>query len=177
MLYSHLHVHAASQRYNNKNRRTQKDAGIKDAGTIKMQEDFFNNVFTSRFIARVRKGCSRCACERVLEIEHKLHILTSTTYDCHVVSFLFSWCSTGGLGLTLLDAGFLYGILSASSLYPKLIRGFSEGPLGRVWISLPHLVSSCLEFYWQLLWDPNLTELNNNSTPTRSPTGSLKSNV
>ena len=31
----------------------------------------------------------------------------------------------------------------------------------------------CLEFYWQLLWDPNSTELNNNSTPTRSPTGSL----
>ena len=26
---------------------------------------------------------------------------------------------------------------------------------------------------WQLLWDPNSTELNNNSTPTRSPTGSL----
>ena len=35
----------------------------------------------------------------------------------------------------------------------------------------------CLEFYWQLLWDPNSTELNNNSTPTRSPTGSLNSNV
>ena len=31
----------------------------------------------------------------------------------------------------------------------------------------------CLEFYWQLLWDPNSNELNNNSTPTRSPTGSL----
>ena len=29
--------------------------------------------------------------------------------------------------------------------------GVSEGPLGRVWLSLPHLVSSCLEFYWQLL--------------------------
>ena len=39
---------------------------------------------------RVRKGCSRFACERVLETEHKLHILTSTTYDRHVVSFLFS---------------------------------------------------------------------------------------
>ena len=31
----------------------------------------------------------------------------------------------------------------------------------------------CLEVCWQLLWDPNSTELNNNSTPTRSPTGSL----
>ena len=52
------------------------DAVMKDAGTIKMQEDFFNNIFTSHFIARVRKGCSRFACERVLETEHKLHILT-----------------------------------------------------------------------------------------------------
>ena len=85
----------------------------------------------------------------------------------------------------------------------QLLRGFSECPLSRVWPSLPHLVSRCLEFYWQLhrgfprspsvgcglpyhisyltLWesasncsrDPNSTELNNNSTPTRSPTGSL----
>ena len=31
VLYSHLHVHAASQRHNNKDRRTQKDAGINDA--------------------------------------------------------------------------------------------------------------------------------------------------
>ena len=83
-----------------------------------------------------------------------------------------------------------------------LHRGFSEGPLGRVWPSLPHLVSTvwksagnciggfrgpprsdvafpttsglyCLEVCWQLLWDPNSPELNNNSTPTQSPTGSL----
>ena len=60
--------------------------------------------------------------------------MTSTTYDRHVVSFLFSWC---------------WGLLH---------RGFSEGPLGRVWPSLPHLVSGCLEFYWQLLWHP--TQLN-----------------
>ena len=118
MLYSHLHVHAASQRNNNKDTRTQKDSGIKDAGTIKMQEDFFNNIFTSRFIARVRKGCSRFAWERVLEIEHKLHILTSTTYDRHVVSFLFSLMLNQRSWGPLLDAGFLYGILSASSLVP-----------------------------------------------------------
>ena len=55
----------------------------------------------------------------------------------------------------------------------QLHRGFSEVPLGRVWPSLPHLVSNSLGVYWQLLWDPSSTELNNNSTPTRSPTGSL----
>ena len=54
-------------------------------------------------------------------------------YDRHVVSFLF-WC------------------------WGPPHRGFSEGPLGRVWLSLPHLVSSSLEFYWQLLWHP--TQLN-----------------
>ena len=50
--------------------RTQKEAGRKT------QEDFFRKIFTSQFIARVRKGCSRFACERVMETEHKLHILT-----------------------------------------------------------------------------------------------------
>ena len=109
MLYSHLHIYMFMQHHN--------DTIIKTHEGTK-QVDFFNNIFTSRFISRVWKGCSRFACERVLEIKHKLHILTSTTYDRHVVSFLFSWCSTGGLGLTLLDAGFLYGILSASSLDP-----------------------------------------------------------
>ena len=71
------------------------DTTIKTDARRKTQEgtkqvDFFNNIFTSHFIARVRKGCSRFACERVLETEHKLDILTSTTYDRHVVSFLFS---------------------------------------------------------------------------------------
>ena len=28
--------------------------------------------------------------------------------------------------------------------------GVSKGPHGRVWLSLPHLVSNCLELYWQL---------------------------
>ena len=48
-------------------------------------------------------------------------------YDRHVVSFLFSWC------------------------WGQLHRGFSEGPLGRVWPSLPHLVSNSLGVCWQLL--------------------------
>ena len=121
-------------------------------------------------------------------------------YDRHVVSFLISWYSTGAIGSTLLDAGFLYCILSASSLDPNssglqapsvrwglpyhissltlwgplaTASGVSEVPLGQVWPSLPHLVSNPLGVCWQLPWDPNSSELNNNSTPTRSPTGSL----
>ena len=57
----------------------------------------------------------------------------------NVVSFSFFWCSTGALGSTLLGAGFLYCILSASSLDPNSIRA-PKGPFGLMWLSLPHLV-------------------------------------
>ena len=43
---------------------------------IKTQEDFFNKIFTSHFIARVRKGCVGFYCERKLETEHNWNILT-----------------------------------------------------------------------------------------------------
>ena len=45
------------------NRRKDND---KDAGR------FFNKMFTSRFICKVRKGCVGFYCERELETEHKL---------------------------------------------------------------------------------------------------------
>ena len=54
------------------------------------QEDFFNNILPLTLLQAFEKGYSMFACERVLETEHKLHILTPTTYDRHVVSFLFS---------------------------------------------------------------------------------------
>ena len=60
------------------------NARVKDAGR-KTQEDFFTNIFTSHFVARVRKGCSRFACERVLETEHKLHILTPLLWPSRCV--------------------------------------------------------------------------------------------
>ena len=40
-------------------------------------------------LARVRKGCSRVACERELETEYKLLLTWPHGYDCHVVSFSF----------------------------------------------------------------------------------------
>ena len=86
-------------------------------------------IFTSPFIARVRKGCSRFACERELETEHNCNILTPHSYGRHVVSFLFFGAAQPeAKGLTLLDAGFLYCILSASSLDPKFHRSFRGPP-------------------------------------------------
>ena len=55
----------------------------------------------------------------------------------------------------------------------QLHRGFSECPLCRVWPSLPHLDSTVWNSPGNCFGTPNSTELNNNSTPTRSPTGSL----
>ena len=76
-------------------------------------------------------------------------------YDRHVVSFLFSWC------WGLLHRGFprapsvgcglpyhIWSLLSGSLL--ATASGVSEVPLGRVWPSLPHLVSNSLGVCWQL---------------------------
>ena len=123
-----------------------KDARMKDAGRL------LYKYFTSHFIARVRKGCSRFACERVLETEHKLHILTPLLWPSRCVFLV---------------------LLMLGSTPSWLFRGPPRS--GVAYPTTSGLY--CLEVCWQLLWDPNSTELNNNSTPTRSPTGSLKSNV
>ena len=73
-------------------------------------------------------------------------------YDRHVVSFLFSWC--WGLlhrGFSRVGCGLPYhnwSLLSVSLL--ATASGLSEVPLGRVWPSLPHLVSNSLGVCWQL---------------------------
>ena len=149
------------------------DARIKDAGRTSLEK---YSPLT------LLQGFERLACERMLETEHKLHILTPLLWPSRCVF------------IVLLMLG-------------STPSGLSEGPLGLVWPSLPHLVSNPLGVCWQLLrgfprspsvgcglpyhissltlWEsaghcfctPNSTELNNNSMPTRSPTGSLKSNV
>ena len=168
LLHSHLLIHAEIYIYmldtyrRNDNRRNDKDrrsnkrrmkenAGMKDAWSL-----LYNYIYLFLYF-KSSQGLFKGLHVRGYWIPIINFIFWPHCYDRHVVSFLFSCCSTRGLGLTLL--------------------GVSESPLGRVWPSLPHLVSNSLEFYWQLLWDLNSTELNNNSTPTRSPTGSLKSNV
>ena len=124
LLYVVAYIYILDKYWHNDKRR------IKDAGR-KMQEDFFRKIFTSHFIARVWKGCSRFACERVMETEHKLHILTPLLWPSRCVF------------LVLLMLG-------------STPSGLSEGPLGWVWLSLPHLVSNSLEVCWQLLWHPKL---------------------
>ena len=144
LIHAEIHIYILGKYWHNDKRRIKEDAWRKEAGR-KTQEDFFNNILPLTLFVRF-------ACERVLETEHKLHILTPLLWPSRCVF------------LVLLMLG-------------STPSGLSEGPLGLVWPSLPHLDSNPLEVCWQLLGTPNSTELNNNSTPARSLTGSLKSNV
>ena len=163
MLYSHLHHHSASQRHNIKDRRINKRRMMKtleertqewrthDKDAIrKTQEDFFNNILPLTLFVRVRKGCSNFhvrGCWR----PNINFIFWPHCYDRHVVS-----CSP--------DVGV------------NSIGGFPRAP--SVGCGLPYHIWSLLS--GSLLATAlalNSTQLYDNSTPTRSPTGSLKSNV
>ena len=141
------------------------------------QDNFFRKIFTSHFIARF---------ERVLE---GLHVrgcwrLNITSYfDPTVMTVtLCLYCSPD---VGVYSTGDFRGPPRSCVAFPttsglyclefdwQLHRGFSECPLGRVWPSLPHLVSTVTISPGYCFGTPNSTELNNNSTPTRSPTGSL----
>ena len=140
----------ASQRHNNKDARK--------------KSFFFSKKYTSHFNARVGKRVTQGLRVRGSWRPNRTEIFWPQTYGRHVVSFLFFWCSTRALGSTLLGAGFLYCILSATSLVPKLQRG-SRGP-PRPGVAFP-TTSRLLRMELQLA-TANSTELYNRSTPTRS---------
>ena len=137
---------------------------------IKTQEDFFRKVYTSQFICKVRKGCVGFACERELETKQKLQYIDPHSYAVHVVSFSFSRLLNQRP--TLLGDGFLYCILSATSMDSNSTE--PEGPFDLMWLSLPHLVYNSVR---SLSATSVLTELYNSPTPTQSPTRSLESHV
>ena len=135
------------------------------------QVDFFNNIFTLYFIARF---------ERVVQSLHvrgswrpninfifwpPLLMTVTLCLSCSLVLFNRSpRAHSAGCWLSLLH---LISIFSG----PQLIK--DSRPIGLVGLSLPHLSGILLA----TALAPNSTQLYNNSTPTRSLTGSLKSNV
>ena len=94
------------------------------------QEDFFRKIFTSHFIARVRKGCWRVACERMLETEHKLHILTPLLWPSRCVFLVLFDAQPEVLGSP--PSGLFWGLPRSGVAFPTTSRLY------------------CLEFYWQL---------------------------
>ena len=145
---------------------------------IKTQEDFFRKIL---YLSLYCKGSKRlfkvCVWEGVGEN------ITATFWP------LLLWPSTLCLSRspdpqpeaqrpTLLGEGFLYCILSASSPIPKLHRG-SRGPLrpGVAFSTTSRLSPSPTLTGTETVLTSVLTELYDSSTPTRSPTRSLKSHV
>ena len=130
-----------------------KNAGRKGAGRIthewRTHEAFFRKIFTSHFIARVRKGCWSVACEKMLETEHKTSYFDPTV-------MIVTLCLSCSLDVGVYSIGGFRGPPRSGVAFPYHI--WSLG----VWKS----AGNCFD-------TPNSTELNNNSTPTRSPTGSL----
>ena len=105
------------------------------------------------------------------------NILTPTLMAVNFVSFSFSWCSIGGPGVH--SAGFWLSLLHLISNFsgPQTPSGFTRAPS-----------AGCVFNYHTSSITPSptvtgtvlisvLTELYNSSTPTRSPTRSLKSHV
>ena len=130
------------------------DTTTKTDAWRKTPEDFFNNILPITLFVRFEKGYSRFACERVLETEHKLHILTPLLWPSRCVFLVLLMLGStpsggGGPRSPSVGCGLPYHIWSLA-----------------VWNSTGHCFGT-----------PNSTQLYNNSTPTRSLTGSLKSNV
>ena len=151
MLYCHLQHH--------------NDTIIKDERRL-----LYQNICTSHFIARVRKGCVGFYCERELKTEQNWNILTPTLLAVNVVSFSFSWCSTRGPGVH--SAGCWLSLLHLISIFsgPQTPSRFPRAPSAGCGFPY-HAISN---------WNSNstgltsvLTELYNSSTPTWS----LKSHV
>ena len=130
---------------------------------IKTSEDFFKK-YTCHFIW---KGC---VCEGVRG-RTKLQYIDPHSYDHQRCVFLvLQGCSTGGLGPSLLDAGFLYRILSLTHLTPTpLVSNFRSpnsigGPKGPFCRVVAFSTRSCHQFTWSPTnWLPVFTELYNSS--------------
>ena len=118
----------------------------------------------------------------MLETKRKLHILTPLLWPSRCVFLVLLDAQPEVLGST--PSGLFRGPPRSGVAFPttsglyclevcwQLHRGFPRAP--SVKCGLPYHTWSLLS--GTLLatpWDPNSTELDNNSTPTRSPTGSL----
>ena len=121
------------------------------------------------------KGYSRFACERELETEQKRQYFDPHSYGrqrCVFLVFLMlnrSPCGPLCWVLAFFTASYQRLLWSPNSI------GVPEGPFGRVWLSLPHLVyNSFSNCNCNSLLTSVLTGLYNSSTPTRSPTRSLE---
>ena len=103
------------------------------------------------------------------------NILAPTLMAVNVVSFLFSWCSTGGPGplwwvMVFFTASYQHLLWTPTHQGPN-------GPFGLMWLSLKHVVYNSVRSLTATNLTSLLTELYNSSTSTQSPTRFLKLHV
>ena len=88
----------------------------------------FNNIYLSLYCKGSKRVTQSLRVRGSWRPNISCNILTSHSYGRQRCVFLvLQGCSTGGPGPTLLGNGFPYCIFSATSLVPKLHRGF-RGP-------------------------------------------------
>ena len=164
-IYIHIYIYIYildTYRRNHKDRRNDKDAGR-----------LLYKIFTSHFIARVRKGCEGFYCERVLGTEHNWNMLTPKLWPSALCLSRSPWLLNRRPRGSLCCVMVFFIASYQHLLWTPNSIGISEGPLGRVWLSLPHLQLQLSGTLLVTAGSSNSTELYNRSTPTRS----LKSNV
>ena len=122
-------------------------------------------MFTSHFIARVRKGCAGFYWERELEIERNFNILTPMLWPSRcvfLVLLMLNWRPTAHSAVCWLSLLHLISIFSG----PQTPSGIPP-PVGCAFpyhISTPTVWNSSGNY----TGSSNSTELYNRSTPTRS---------
>ena len=164
MLYCHLLIHAEIYIY------------ILDTywrNEYQTQEDFFNKIFTSHFIAKVRKGLLKvCVWEGAGDRKETAIFWPSLLWPSRCVFLVFLMLNRRSRGpLCWVMASFTASYQHL--LWAPIHQGHK--PLRPGVAFLPSFVHSNWNSNWPLT--SVLTALYNNSTPTRSPTRSLKSNV
>ena len=106
---------------------------------IRTQEDFFINICTSHFIVRVRKGLLKvCVWEGAGDRTEIAIFWPPLLWSSTLCLSRYPDAQPEAQRSTLLGDGFLYCILSATSLDPKSSE--PQGPFGLMRLSLPHLV-------------------------------------
>ena len=145
---------------------------------IKTQEDFFIKIFTSHFIARVQKGLLKVCVWEGAGDRTELKYFDPKLMAVNVVSFLFFLCSTRGPGVH--SAECWLSLLHLISIFsgPQTPSGFPRAPSAGC--GFPYQISSISVSNatgTPTVLTSVLTELYNSSTPTWSPTQSLKSHV
>ena len=141
-----------------------------------MQEDFFNKNLPLTLLQGFEKGYSRFACERELEIEHNCNILTPNLWPLTLCLFFFYMLNRRPWD----PLCWVLAFFTASYqhlLWTPIQSGLPRAPSARCGFSYhPSSLSVSNSTGTPTVLPSVLTELYNSSTPTWSPSRSLKSN-